>query len=195
MFFNYKEDCFGVNIFNEVTLLNFVAQSYAKSALELYKKVAEYDSEDANEEKDTTYFYLPAKFCFRQYLELKLKCLIMIYKEKSFKTIHKLSSLLEEVKKSGFNYQVFSEPIQYIENIENGDCTLFRYLIDKDFNSKRNFLIPMFDYEKVKQYIDNIENKYEWFIAENWMKKSCNYRCGIGRCITYQDYRNLLEDK
>ena len=157
--------------FSEKTVIDFVAKSYYKSCLTLLKRVNEYElSDQFRQMDDCAYRYLPAMYCFRHYLELKLKYLYMIYANESFNvSSHSLSALLSELKQKGFNDKVFDEPVAYIESLEripnsqqqNGDF-YFRYLIDRDIVCQESLDMPMFEFEKVRKYITDIEQATEF---------------------------------
>lgn len=149
--------------FSEITLLNFVAKSYANSCLTLFKKLTEYNPQETNSIKNESisYRYLPAMFTFRHYLELRLKTLYMVLKKQSFNFDHNLSALLGELKESGFNSNVFDEPIKFIENYEKGNDEYFRYLITKNFQCTKKLEIPMFQFDKIKSIIQDIEKVYD----------------------------------
>ena len=158
--------------FSEVALLNFVAKSYAESSLTLLKYVNEYKFEDSYFIKNNrSARYLPAMFCFRHYIELKLKCIYMTLTGTQFNTNeHSLSKLLEEIKEAGFELNVFNEPISFIENIENDDTSYFRYLISSKFDCVDKLNIPMFQFDKIKNYILEIEFCCSMFLGNKMLK-------------------------
>lgn len=166
--FNFVDNTILGNIenFSEKTVINFVANSYYKSCLTLLAEVKKYVPTDKYNKMDACAFrYLPAMFCFRHYVELKLKLLYMHYANESFNVLcHTLSDLLNELKAKGFSLDVFDEPISYVESLEkiknsqvNGD-SYFRYLIDKHMVCQESLEIPMFEYSKIKNYITDIEH-------------------------------------
>ena len=152
--------------FSEKTVIDFVAKSYYKSCLSLLNQVSKYDYDSKYHEMDNcAYRYLPAMYCFRHYLELKLKYLYMVYANESFNAeSHSLSTLLTELKSKGFTHNVFDKPVEYIESLEKipnsqqHSCDFyFRYLIDRNIVCQESLEIPMFEYEKIKEYILDIE--------------------------------------
>lgn len=167
--FRINYDPLGINVpesFSEKTVLGFVTRSYADSCITLLDKMRKYKDAKTNTSKDyCAYRYLPAMFCFRHYLELKLKFLYLYYHNESFDTsCHSLKGLLEDLKKnSTFLSDVFDEPIAYISELEkfepNGkvEASCLRYLISNDFKCKEHLEIPMFELDKIKNFILRIE--------------------------------------
>ena len=173
--FKFNDNIFNSETFSEITLLNFVAQSYADSCLTLLLRMEGYNIDaSARENNFCSTRYLPAMFCFRHYLELKLKCLYMVLTRQSFDFNHKLNMLLEEVKQKGFSNNVFDEPINYIENIENGDEAFFRYLISTKFDCVDEINIPMFEFKRIKNFIIDIEQAYNLFVTDKVLKSIKN---------------------
>ncbi len=159
--------------FNKVALQNFVAQSYAESCLTLLQRVDNYVISDSNLKKHSCALrYFPAMFCFRHYLELKLKYLYMRLTDKEFDTnSHKLSELLNEVKHEGFKYNVFDEPVKYVEDIEEGP-DYFRYIMNKALDcSANNLKISVFQFDKIREYITEIEFRVEMYLTCDFLKK------------------------
>lgn len=163
--------------FSEKSVLNFVVQSYANSCLTLLKRVEEYENKNTYSAKDNCILrYLPALYCFRHYLELKLKYLYMYYANEAFNSnCHNLSELLQELKEKGFSSDIFKAPIEYIENLENNDSTyksndyFFRYLIDKELNCKEHLVIPIFEFKKIKDFILNIEYQSSLLLTNKFL--------------------------
>ena len=144
--------------FSEITVLDFVAKSYAESCLTLLSKVDTYQFDDTHSSVNyTTYRFLPAMFCFRHYLELRLKCIYMEINFTSFETSHNLIDLYNDIKEHSLDFKVFEEPINYINQFENGNEEFFRYLISKNFVCCESLPMPMHDYSKIKKYISSIE--------------------------------------
>lgn len=165
--FRFTDNNFRANIenFSEKTVIDFVAKSYYKSCLTLLNQVNKYKySEKYRQMDDCAYRYLPAMYCFRHYLELKLKYLYMCYANESFNVdSHSLTKLLNEVKAKGFNHTVLDAPVAYVESLEriqsnqsNGDF-YFRYLTDKNIVCQESLNIPMYEFEKIRQFITDIE--------------------------------------
>lgn len=169
----------GLENFSEKTIIDFVAKSYYKSCLTLLKQVNNYERSNIYSEMDNcAYRYLPAMYCFRHYLELKLKYLYMYFANESFNVdSHNLSNLLQELKDKGFSHNVFDEPVAYIESLEiiqnnhsHADA-YFRYLIDKNIICQETLEIPMFEFPKIKKFITDIEHYSDQVIDELFTKK------------------------
>ncbi|MBR3864450.1 MAG: hypothetical protein IKJ19_04995 [Clostridia bacterium] len=144
--------------FSEITILDFVAKSYAESCLTLLSKVDTYQFDDTHSSVNyTTYRFLPAMFCFRHYLELRLKCIYMEINFTNFETSHNLIDLYNDIKEHSLDFKVFEEPIKYVNQFENGYDEFFRYLIPKNFEYCESLSMPMHDFKKVKNYITSIE--------------------------------------
>ena len=150
--------------FSEKTVLNFIAQSYASSCLTLLNQMKNYRIAETHKSmNDCAMLYFPAMFCFRHYIELKLKYLFMCYTDKPFISSHNLSNLHEDLQKVGFNHKVFEKPIQYIMNQEyymemkDSDASVFRYLIKQDLQCKEKLIIPMFEFDTIQTFITDIE--------------------------------------
>ena len=151
--------------FSEKTVFDFVAKSYASSCLTLLNRMKEYhNTEDYTIRNQCSYRFLPAMFCFRHYIELKLKHLYLYYHKEEYMETHNLRKLSEDLKKDNlFNMGVFDEPIEYIEKIEkfipNGkvDVTYFRFLANNNFQFQKKLELPFGDIEKIENYIKEIE--------------------------------------
>ncbi len=152
--------------FSEKTVMNFIVQSYASSCLTLLNQMKTYkESKTHKSMNDCAMLYFPAMFCFRHYIELKLKYLYMCYTDKPFKAnTHDLSFLHGELVKAGFKHNVFKKPLQYIEDrefymdIKDSDAFVFRYLIKQDFKCKEKLIIPMFEFDTIQTFITDIEH-------------------------------------
>lgn len=151
--------------FSEKTVFQFVTQSYAYSCLTLLSKIENYSQTDDYKQRDLcAYRFLPAMFCFRHYLELKLKHLYMHYFNESFLPTHDLNELYKDLKKDGrFNMSIFEEPIKFVENFERFipdgkiEEAYFRYLADKKFRFQEQIKISLRDVSKVREFINEIE--------------------------------------
>lgn len=163
--FRFDLEQYNLKNFSEITELNFVAESYAHACLTLLNEVNKYSLESPNNKK-RIYHYLPAMFCFRHYLELRLKCLYMDLTKESFSMEHPLPKLLEEVKNAGYNMDSFDKAVEYISNLEKNDDSYFRYLISKSFKSVDKLTIPVHEFAKVKNWINKIEIDYNDFIRK-----------------------------
>lgn len=168
--------------FSEKTVFDFVATSYASSCLTLLNRMKEYyNTEDYRRKDECSYRFLPAMFCFRHYIELKLKYLYMCYHGEEYSEIHNLRDLCDDLKKENhFNMGVFDEPIEYLEKIEkfipNGkiEDSYFRYLANKNFQFQECLEIPFCDIEKIENYIREIEFRVSQVRMNEWLFKLKN---------------------
>lgn len=168
--------------FSEKTVFDFVATSYASSCLTLLSRMKEYyKAEDYRKKDQCSYRFLPAMFCFRHYIELKLKYLYMCYHQEEYLGNHNLRKLCEDLKKDNlFDMGIFDEPIEYIEKIEkfipNGkvDESYFRYLANKNFQFQEHLEIPFSDIEKIENYIREIEFRVSQVRMNVWLLKTMN---------------------
>lgn len=166
--------------FSEKTVLDFVVRSYASSCLTLLKRMENYkDAETYHDMNECALRYFPALFCFRHYLELKLKYLYMCYTNQTFNIAsHNLMDLHSELKEVGFNHNVFDKPIQYIKdreyymNVSDGDASVFRYLIKRDFQCKEKLIIPMSEFTTIKDFILDIEHYTEIMLFNRMVGKN-----------------------
>ena len=155
---NLIGDC---ETFSEVTLLEYVANSYEKSCLTLFKCVDEYDLDKSiNFNKNCSYRFLPAMFCFRHYVELKLKCLYMIINNRSFENEHDLEKLLKPIKDEGIDCKGFKKAINLINNYEKNDTSFFRYLIDTNFECVKEINVKIHIFNEIKSIINEITIEY-----------------------------------
>ena len=148
---------------SEKNLLYFVALSYKHSCLKLLEQMRKYDKNTDNY-KSLAKYYLPAMFCFRHYIELELKLLYMDWHNEEFLHEHRLDKLLEDLEKnSTCNMSVFKAPLDYLAQLEqinnNPNVEFFRYLIDTNFVCKESIEIPMFEYDKILNFIVQIETQ------------------------------------
>jgi hypothetical protein len=174
--------------FSEMNIINFDANSYRVCCLTLLKNMTKYkDAQTYSEKEYFASMYLPAMFCFRHYIELKLKFLYMYFCKETFTPTHDLNTLLADLKNnSDFTLSVFDEPIDYINNVEQFmpdgkvEVAYFRYLCDLNFEWQKHLEIPMFEHEKIRQYILNIENRVLSFIQNKFVNglasESDNYK-------------------
>ena len=183
--FRFSDDNFRTNTenFSEKAVIDFVAKSYYKSCLTLLNQLNNYKYSDKYRLMDEcSYMYLPAMFCFRHYIELKLKYLYMIYANESFNVkSHCLQDLLDELKDKGFKHNVFDEPVKYIESLENipnsqqhSSDFYFRYLVDRDIVCQETLEIPILECKKIQQYILDIEYITEILYWNEKIRKSKN---------------------
>lgn len=153
----------------ELMEFKFVVDSYFESCFILLIEVEKYlSAENIKEKRLSLLKYLPAVFCFRHYIELKLKFLYMKHTGTSFNSnTHDLSVLLKELQNvSGLEYAIFNNSISYIEKMEktvnNTNFVAFsRYLVDNQFNFQKNINIVLKDVKKIKQNLIEIEGRIE----------------------------------
>ena len=70
----YDNLILGKETYSVITLLDFVAKSYADSCLTLFRRLEDYDFNNMpTQNNNISLRYLPAMFCFRHFIELKLK--------------------------------------------------------------------------------------------------------------------------
>ena len=168
----------------ELTEFKFVVDSYFESCFVLLTEVEKYATSDGFKDKKRCLLkYLPAVFCFRHYIELKIKYLYMQHTGKSFNTNeHSLSVLLKELQEdSGLDYAIFNSSISYISEIEKIDNNerfdaFSRYLVDRNFNFSKKLSIVLDDIKRMKRSLVEIEGRIEereqsqWF--SNLLKQS-----------------------
>lgn len=177
--YTMKTDPAKTKLAGNIRLLDFVAVSYAESCLTLIKRIKEYDDEDllsANASK--AYRYLPTMFCFRHYLESRLKYLYMEIMREQVNPNYDLTDLLDAIKQNGFYLNIFDEPIKFIDQTEKNRVEYFRHLLAEKFADADQLEIPNYEFDKIKGYITNIEKQcktyIEWLDSER-LKASWNY--------------------
>ncbi|NCA92051.1 hypothetical protein EOM82_02215 [bacterium] len=159
------EDDKPVESFSERKVLEFLANSYSHSCLTLFEYMEKYEHANTYSTMDDCSFrFFPAMFCFRHYLELKLKYLYIWYTNNCFNTnSHNLEDLLKELRNNGFQSDVFDKPIAWINKYEKadplskGDDAYFRYYINNKLICNDNVDITMFNYKLANELIANIE--------------------------------------
>ena len=125
--------------FCEIGELSYVAESYFRSAIQLISKVDEIESEtEIKKQYNLSFYFLPAMFCFRHYVELKLKIIFLQMKKDKFYITHNLKEMKDEIENMGFTKHCFDEAIELIDSYENGQVELFRYLLNKTNNEFTN---------------------------------------------------------
>lgn len=146
---------------SEINLLDFVARSYAESSLTLSNKILNYSPNNSLVDiKYEAYRFLPAMFCFRHSVELRLKYFYMLIKRESFDNKHSLSELLKILKDNHFQSDIFDKAIEFINNFEGNKDEHFRYLIDTSFNCEYKIEIKKSDIENVIKFVKEIEKEY-----------------------------------
>ena len=114
--------------------LTYVAESYFRSSIKLLSyvdKISDFNDDKSN--YNLTFYFLPAMFCFRHYVELKMKIVYLDLKKDKFIVKHDLHFLRENIEQSGFTKHCFDEAIELIDSYEQGHDEFFRYLLTKDF--------------------------------------------------------------
>lgn len=160
--FEYYEDSEkDSKTFSEITLLEYVATSYWESCLTLFRRVEQYDlNKIISFNRSCSYRFLPAMFCLRQYIELKLKCLYMLVNRTSFDNNHNLKELTSFIKEKGFSLNNFNVAINFVNKYEHNDAAFFRYMIDKNFKCTKKISMNMHMYNQIHDMILNMENEY-----------------------------------
>lgn len=151
---------------SEFQVLEFVINSYKTSCITLLNELKRYTQLENVKDKITMLqYYLPAMFCFRHYIELKLKYLYMYYNHETFNSSsHNLQVLLDQLKKKNESpYKIFDDAIEFLKQYEkfvpngNNFDSYFRYLFDKQFNREEKLTIPIAEISKIENYILEIE--------------------------------------
>lgn len=166
----------------ELAVFEYVTASYKNAALLLLLELEKYDALDNKIYKQcSTTFFLPAMFCFRHYIELKIKCLYMWYYKEGLlldngKNSHKLKELFEKLQKTSNNkFSVFTRAIDYIEKYEKfsidnkSNPSYFRYLTDKNYKFEEHLEIPISDTKIIKNFITEIEFRTEQIKQSDWL--------------------------
>lgn len=156
--FRYKEkltDGKEKENFNELNVLDFVATSYKNSCFCIIEKIKK---GLRNKKDDIIILYLPLMFCFRHYLEMKLKLLYVDCAHELFDKGHKLSDLRDALKGKGYiNVNIFDSAINYIESLENNYPEHFRYIVATDYKFTDKLIIPKDVCDVIFNYINHIE--------------------------------------
>ena len=162
-----KNDPVRTQLVSDIRLLDFLAVSYAESCLTLLKRLNEFNGEDLLATLESrTYRYLPAMFCFRHYLELRLKYLYLKIMKTQFDSNYDLIELLGMIKQNGFNLNVFDEPIKFIDQTEKNRTEHFRYLITQEYVDADQLEIPADEFDKIKSYITTIEQQCKRYVEQ-----------------------------
>lgn len=135
---------------NDASIMFFSANSYWK-AFDLISKEINTRFENNYSEKEIKKYILPYYFNFRHYVALELKAIIIALSNKSPKTTHKLSSLLDET-------------IELIGKIEYNPTDRFEYLSEDKYLSIKEELIEICNELKnrITEYL-NLECADEYF--------------------------------
>ena len=172
-FYNEKEP------FSEYSTLGYVVESYKNSCLLLVQKLEESKNCSEDRIKYLSTLYLPVMFCFRHYLELKLKQLYIWCYGESFITDnngHKLNKLLKDLQKDkNVKFEILRKAIDFIKEHEifsfNGekDASYFRYLINKKFESEKSLTFRLSDIDKIKLYLTEIDFRINQIMQNDWL--------------------------
>ena len=120
--------------FDEFGELTYVAESYFRSSIKLLSDVDKIsDSKDTKLNYKLSFYFLPAMFCFRHYVELKMKITYLNLTKDKFIVNHDLHFLRQNIEQQGFVNHCFDEAIELIDSYEQGHDEFFRYLLSKDF--------------------------------------------------------------
>lgn len=159
-----------------LAVLPFLIDSYKNSCLQLLHTLKQHiPFNEAKKSKYYATFYLPAMFCFRHYVELKLKYLYAYYGQKTFETNHNLRSLASDLNKVYPN-NLFDSVVDYIDSLERffpegkTDDTYFRYLVDKNFVVENSLEISLQNIEKVEFFITELEFRIEKIQESEWLR-------------------------
>ena len=174
-FYNEKEP------FSEYSTLGYVVESYKNSCLLLVEKLEQCKNCSEGQIKYLSTFYLPTMFCFRHYLELKLKQLYIWYYGESFradKDGHKLNKLLDDLQKNPkVDFEGLKRPINFVEKrekisfIEKNDVAYFRYLINNKFDTEKNLAFALSDIDKIKLYLTELDFRIDQIMQNDWLKQ------------------------
>lgn len=144
--------------FSEQKILDYLATCYANSCLTLLSSLEKYtQTENLIEKRNIAYRYLPAMFCFRHFVELKLKGIYVEIKNEMPDFNHdleKIKKIIEEnLNKPLIAYQ---QALDFLEEKEKSSQTFFRYLSNKskEFVDKIHF--SMKETETVRKLISDI---------------------------------------
>ncbi len=165
--------------FSEYSTLGFVVESYKNSCLLLVEKLEQCKSCSERQIKHLSTFYLPTMFCFRHYLELKLKQLYIWHYGESFITDndgHKLNKLLNDLEKDEtVKFEILSKAIGFIEEYEkfsfNGekDASYFRYLINNKFETEKSLTFTLNDIDNIKFYLTELDFRIDQIMQNDWL--------------------------
>ena len=144
--------------FSEEMVLGYLATCYANSCLTLISILEKYNTtENLTEKRNIASRYLPAMFCFRQYVELKLKELYIDIKNELPNFIHDIEVLKNSIERElKVNIVAFDQALDFIKDKEKRSQTFFRYLSKNasEYVDKLQFCVAEFD--TVRKLILNI---------------------------------------
>lgn len=181
--YEFREDWFTLNLcfkggmdfgeedienFSEEMVFGYLATSYANSCLTLISILENYNTtEDLIVKRNIASHFLPAMFCFRQYVELKLKELYVNIKKELPNFNHDIESLKNAIENElDFNIIAFNEALDFIKAKEKKSQTFFRYLSKNasEFVDKIEFCVAEFGVvrkiiEEINKCVPQIKNR------------------------------------
>lgn len=135
--------------FSEEMILGYLATCYENSCLTLISILEKYTStENVIEKRNIASRYLPAMFCFRHFVELKLKELCIGIKNELPDSVHDIKALKKHlIKELNISIGAFDNAWNFIKNKEKGSQTFFRYLSKNadEYVDKLHFSVEEFD--------------------------------------------------
>ena len=165
--------------FSEYSTLGYVVESYKNSCLLLVEKLEQCKNCSEGQIKYLSTFYLPTMFCFRHYLELKLKQLYIWYYGESFradKDGHKLNKLFDDLQKHpSVDLVCLKRAINFVEErekisfTEKNDITYFRYLINKNFESEKSLTFTLSDIDEIKFHLTELDFRTNQIMQNDWV--------------------------
>lgn len=159
--------------FSEVGELSYVAESYFKSAIQLISKVDDIENKtEIKKQYDLSFYFLPAMFCFRHYIELKLKIIFLRIKKDQFYLTHDLNEIKNEIENMGFTKHCFDKAIEFINSYEKGQVEFFRYLLDTANKFTKDIKIKNKTKEKMMEFYMQIEHYTNLYFAHEFLKNN-----------------------
>ena len=161
--------------FCELGELTYVAESYFRSSIKLLSEVEKIDiTKDYKYNYNLSFYFLPAMFCFRHYVELKMKIVYLDIKKDEFIFNHELQCLRDKIESLGFTKHCFDDAIALIDSYEKGQVEFFRYLLGKDCVFTKTFDIQKGLKEKIKNIHDSIEYWSSLYFSNKLIKECLN---------------------
>lgn len=161
--------------FCELGELTYVAESYFRSSLKLLSEVEKIDiTKEDKHNYNLSFYFLPAMFCFRHYVELKMKIVYLDIKKDEFIFNHELQYLREKIESLGFTKHCFDDAIALIDSYEKGQVEFFRYLLGKDCVFKKSFSIQKGLNEKIKNIYLSIEHWSSLYFSNKILRDYLN---------------------
>ena len=161
--------------FCELGELTYVAESYFRSSMKLLSNVDEINnSKDVKTNYNLSFYFLPAMFCFRHYVELKMKIIYLDLKKDKFIVAHDLHFLRDEIEALGLTKHCFDDAIALIDSYENGQDEFFRYLLSKDFVFTKDIKIPYHLKNKIENIYFTIEQYSSNYFSNELIREYFN---------------------